>query len=180
MKGGKSLHSEEHGDFISITRDNVVFGMEISDFEKAFQKIKDKIIPYITEEILHKYKINRFQRLGVIFRYEFENKDISNQITKKVTGGKVKDPNEMFLQFSKKLPTLRGASTKGKDNYKNIIYKFETIDNKLGVEIDYQLYFTPNIFEASETNPKDFLDHAKKFNELEISNWLKIYTTKNG
>ncbi len=174
--GAKVLYSEEHDDVVSISRDEIILSLETDqDPDKVFKEIKDKILPYFIEEIMSRYLIKKVTRLGIIFRHKLNDKKLVDKISKELTFNSITEPNEMLVRFSKKLPTMRGVAVRGNDNYRNIIYTFETLEDDLLIDIDYQHYFSTPVSAATETNSEDFMDKSRSFMESESYTWLKKY-----
>lgn len=170
---GRILYSKSNESFISISRDDIIISLDTNTPTEDFEKIKEVVIPYFKEEIFNKYSINEINRLGLIFRHKLSNKTLLDKITEEVSLGNILQPNEMIVRFSKKIKTLKGEAVHGVDDYRNAIYKFETLGDNLLFDIDYQHYLLPPRTDIRDTKPSDFVQQARNYVESKVYTWLK-------
>lgn len=179
-EGGRILHQGETSNTrLVINKDDIVFSLDIKNFEEDFEKIKEVYLPYIVEQIISANQLSRVQRLGVIFRHSLENSSFSNETVKSVTSDKIDHPNDLIIRFSKKLGTMEAQAIQGKKDYKNAIFTLEYDNKNLFIDIDYQQYFHPIKEDVRDSKPYDFLDSAKLYIEKQYE-WLKTYQPENG
>ncbi len=179
-RGGKTLFSDKHETRLTINRDDIIFSYQIENPEDDYSRLKGIYIPYLVE-LVTKYEIHRIHRFGTIFRHEIANRHLADKVSSELTHNQVRDPNEFVARISKTMRTLKGEAIRDKNDYRNAIYTFETDENALYVDVDYQYYFEPKMADIRETNPSplNFLDDARKFIASQYD-WLKKFRENHG
>lgn len=176
-EGGRVLHrGEVNNTTLIINKDDIIFSLDIEDFEGDFKKLQETYLPYIVDQIILGNQLSRVQRLGVIFRHSLENSSFSDNTVKSITDSKVDSPNDLIIRFSKKIGTMEGQAVRGKHDYKNAIFTFEYDSKNLFIDIDYQQYFHPIKEDVRDAKPYDFLVSAKSYIEKQYE-WLKKHQT---
>jgi len=177
-EGGRILHrGEVDNTRLIINKDDIIFSLDVEDFDDDYKKMKDTYLPYIIDHVVGGNQLNRIQRLGAIFRHGFENSSFSDNTVKSITDDKIDSPNDLIIRFSKKIGTMEGQAVRGKHDYKNAIFTLEYDSRNLFIDIDYQQYFHPIKEDIRDTKPIDFLNSAKSYIENQYS-WLEKYKPK--
>lgn len=170
---GKILSNEDGSKSISIDRDNIVIKFDTNTPKETFNQLQKKIIPFITDKIFKKYKIEGINRIGVIFTHKISKLKEVEQITSKITNQKVVDPNSLLIRFSKKSLDLKGKATSEKNDYKNTIYTFEKTKDGIIADVDRQKYFEPALKDMRDAGLNDFFLETKAYLKQYIYPWLK-------
>ncbi|MEK7603868.1 MAG: hypothetical protein AAB461_01980 [Patescibacteria group bacterium] len=172
--GSKTVYNPDTKEFFSITRDDLIFNMQVDKFDIDFYKITSQFVPFITDTLMKKYKIGKVHRIGVIFRHELKQNSNLYKTVERLTENKIQEPTSLIFRFTEKMAAPNWVS-RGKDDYINTIYTFEQDNEKLFADLDYQIYLTPPVEDIRQAKPDKFLEDAKKFLVEKFHSWLKNY-----
>lgn len=165
------LNNGKTGDYFRINIENLIFYKTIDkDFDKQFTWIKEVVLPFF-ENLFKDNGIKNILRIGIVAESSLEvNKKIlalSNNLDPKFSG-----VNGTRVSFSKKYPTDFGLTKEEKNDYKNLIYNFDSKDEKLLATVDYQYFYSPSMDKLSDCNIEKIADDFKKFFEEDYLNTL--------
>jgi hypothetical protein len=74
----KVLFKKATNEYLRINTDDLILGIRVSgDFEKKYDWLKNKVIPYFGDELFGNFKIKNIMRLGIIFHHELKESDFS-------------------------------------------------------------------------------------------------------
>lgn len=135
------LSNPETGNYLLLSAENLIYKHVVgSSFDKDFKDFKERIIKCLLPDVIYKNEL-KVMRLGIVYSYELENSE-SEQFMKRYFRPECKYISD--LRFSKKEPDTVGGTVSGVSDYHNIIYTVGSIgDNKRGITLDYQYWFSP-------------------------------------
>ena len=116
------------------------------EYDQFFNRFNNFIVPSIIEE----YNIRDFSRIGIVYNFEFTDKEIYDKCLKNIINNKFSNVNS--IRFSEKDTTEKGRLFKETNDYINKLYSL-TITNDIAMfSYDYQYYFNPlkSIFKQCE------------------------------
>ena len=170
----KFLFHKDSKDFFRINSDEIVLKISIRNIEKDFKNLLEVLIPYLATNIISKYKIKNFSRFGIIFSHKFNSSKILHDLVKNFSNGKIEEPNNVHLSFTKKLASS-GSNISGVQDNINTIFSFIKVENKMIAELDYQKYFSPLREDIRDAKIEEFINDARKYLVNEVHPLLKDY-----
>lgn len=149
----KSITNEKTKNYIKFTQFDLVYSHNIEnktnsdvEYNEFFNRFNNFIVPSIIEE----YNIRDFSRIGIVYNFEFTDKEIYDKCLKNIINNKFSNVNS--IRFSEKDTTEKGRLFKETNDYINKLYSL-TITNDIAMfSYDYQYYFNPlkSIFKQCE------------------------------
>lgn len=149
----KSIANEKTKNYIKFTQFDLVYSHNFEDkinLEIEYNKFFDRFNNFIVPSIIEEYNIRDFSRIGIVYNFEFKDKEIYNKCLKNIIANNFSNVNS--IRFSEKDTTEKGKLFKGTDDYINKLYSL-TITNDIAMfSYDYQHYFNPlkSIFKQCE------------------------------
>ena len=179
LERGKKLFNDETGCSSVIATDDLIF-KHVFDDKKEELKGKDigwffnTIVKFIIPELLIFYKIRQIMRMGVLYLRIVDAESISKELIDTAVGEIQGETTKFNLDFHKKIPLEKSLAKKGVNDYKNIIYSIENIDEKkYRIGLDYQYYFKPYIDHLGDWKKHDFLEKSHAYLNETFYPWLK-------
>lgn len=149
----KTIANEKTKNHIKFTQFDLIYSHNFEkseNYEKENNKFWDRFNNYIVPDIIEKYNIRDFSRIGIVYTFEFKEikdyeKSLSNIITSNFT-------NVNNIKFSEKDTTEKGRLYKDTNDYINKLYSLNVNNNIAIFSYDFQYYFTPlkSIFKQCE------------------------------
>jgi hypothetical protein len=160
-------------DYLRINTDDLILKIKIdNDYSEKKKWLENEVIPFIYS-IFKNYNIRFIRRVGIVFGYNIERKDILDGFIKTFTEGKMESTSSAHLGFSEKFSDIKSIYSKSKDDYKKAIYLFEENDNKLYASFDFQHYFKPAIVKIDDISFDSLIEDAQTFLEKKFYPLLK-------
>ena len=168
----KKLYNEDNGNHLKVNHTDTILNFETTDFEKA-KEVTDNFKSQLLEKLLYKHKITRIQRIGFIYRFEFEDEDLVNGLVAKCSSFKTSDVRDLQLRFSKKIATT-SLPKRDINDYDNVIYSIikDSNSDRILLMVDYQHYYIPLISDTKMIDFDKFIKRVNKYNKKDVSNWL--------
>lgn len=140
----KSITNEKTKNYIKFTQFDLVYSHNIEDgmnseieYTNFFNRFNDFIVPNIIE----KYGIKDFSRIGIVYTFEFIDKKDYEKSLKKIVTNNFSNINS--IRFSEKDTTEKGRFYKETNDYINKLYSL-SVNNDIAIfSYDYQYYFNP-------------------------------------
>ena len=149
----KTIANEKTKNHIKFTQFDLIYSHNFEkseNYEKENSKFWDRFNNYIVPDIIEKYNIRDFSRIGIVYTFEFkEIKDYEKSLRNVITS---KFVNVNNIKFSEKDTTEKGRLYKDTNDYINKLYSL-TLDNDNAIfSYDFQYYFSPlkSIFKQCE------------------------------
>lgn len=172
----KILYNNETNDKLTINNSNIIIDLVFSEvFKKEnYSEILEKFNEEIIDGIMRNYKITEINRLGLIHRYVFPEKELAKNFIDKTIGKTLEGVNDINLTFSKKLPVSEALTIKEIFDYRNVIFNIikKADEDKLKLSVDYQKFFNPFLSSSSEIKFDNYINSMKDFNSKSFLNWL--------
>ena len=168
------LINEKTGNYLKITAADIIFrhSFEEKEFESEFSWFKKCVNELLIPEIILKYNVSKFTRIGIIFTYKFNNKDVFDSITKKIINTEMINVND--IRFSVKATVPNALLKKGVDDYINIIYNMSTDnDNNTLLSYDYQYYLKPKISDFRQFPHIKFIENSISSLDTKLYSWIE-------
>lgn len=169
-KSGKILLSE-NGSSLSIDLDSLILNLIVDDdIKTTILKINNNYYPYLVK-LLKKFRIENFNRLGMVFEHQLDNGAVINKIVKTITKEEIDAPDNLQLRFSKKIPKIEALVKKEIIDYGNIICTYNKNLDGLNIKLDYQIYFSPEIASISDVEFEKIFLSSQKYLEDKFYKW---------
>src|SRR4051794_36404288 len=99
---GRILASDDGITSLVIDIDSVVLTLKCADIGTTTQELEKKYIPYLAKHIFTQFHIEYINRLGIIYDFQTNSRNIGNAIISNATAGIFSSPEQMQLRFSEK------------------------------------------------------------------------------
>lgn len=176
----KSLLNQDTGNYLKITPHDIVFRHSFKakdnkkgnkEFAQSFPWFKRTVENYIIPEILIKYKINNFKRIGIVYTYELQEKNYAENLIKKLTNQSLVKATD--LRISVRENVKESLLKKDINNYINKIYMVNTEEeNKNIVSFDYQYYFEPLIADIRMFSTDNLINTSMESVKKTLYSWM--------
>lgn len=121
-------------------------------------------------------KITDFNRIGIVYAFEFENEDIIDALNDSLFKSNQFSPNSLRFSIQK---STKEAKKEGIDDYINIIFDInKTTDGHVTLNFDYQKYYIPNQKYFSPSEMKSFIDDSYNALKEELYERIESYEKK--
>jgi hypothetical protein len=172
----KVLINNETGDKLTINNSNIILEINfsnkfgLSDLDTLVKKFDSEII----ENVLKKYKITQFVRVGYIKRYLFDLETLAKSFIQNTIGSTFDGVNDIDLRFSKKFPVPDSLVKKEIYDYDNVIFNIikRSDRNEIFMSLDYQKHFIPHLESTGGIEFQKFVDKVNRFSGKTYLNWL--------
>jgi hypothetical protein len=162
------IFNDKTKDYIRINPENIILYKSVDeDFDKQFTWTKDVVLPFF-EDLFADNNIKNIVRIGFVIEFLLEKNEKILELPNSL-GDKFAGINGIRVSFSKKYPTDFGLTKEKKNDYKNVIYSFDSKEDKLAATIDYQYFYSPSMDKLTDCNIKQIADSFKKFFDEEYS-----------
>ncbi len=172
----KILYNNETGDKLTINNSNIILDIVFSDIFKKenYSELLERFNNEIIDGIMRTYKITEINRLGLIHRYVFPEKELAKNFIDKTIGKTLEGVNDINLTFSKKFPVSEALVKKEIFDYTNVIFNVikKANEDNLILSVDYQKYFDPFLSSSSELKFDNYIKSMTDFNSKSYLNWL--------
>ncbi len=166
---GKILLNES-GNTISVDYDNIILSLVVdANFDHVYQQINDIYYPYV-QNILNKFFIKNFDRIGIVFEHVFEGSAVVNNLIKGLTNSEISVPETLSLRFSKKI-AKETFWKKDIIDYGNVIVTYNKNLDGLNIKFDYQMHFSPEIDVIDDMPFESFSKSALEYLQAKFYNW---------
>lgn len=175
----RRLYNEKNANYLSISAGSIV--LEINLSQDATPDVLPDIIRHFGHDIINgimkEYSITGINRIGIVKRYIFEDKDLIKTFICKATEHTLEDVSDILLRFSRKYPIEEAIVKKNVNDYHNAIYTIlkRGDQDEMFVSIDYQRYYDPSLETPSQVNLSDFITRVESYNSLTFPKWLQNY-----
>jgi hypothetical protein len=176
----KVLFKRSTNEYLRLNTDDLILGIRVTgNFDKKYDWLKKRVIPYFESELFYKFNIKNIQRLGIILHHELkEYKPLNDAISTLTTKKMVRDIEDINISFSRKIDAVEALIRKGVEDYRNTIYNLTEINNILNADLDYQYYFKPALEDLRDGKPEQILKDAKDYLTDNFYKWLTVYEGK--
>ena len=172
----KILYNNETGDKLTINNSNIILDIVFGDIFKKedYGELLERFNSEIIDGIMRTYKITEINRLGLIHRYVFPEKELAKNFIDKTIGKTLEGVNDINLTFSKKFPVSEALVKKEIFDYTNVIFNVikKANEDNLILSVDYQKYFDPYLSSSSELKFDNYIKSMTDFNSKSYLNWL--------
>jgi len=160
------------GDLLSVDCDSLVLTTTVKCLEKEINRIRDSYYPYLLS-IINKFGVKNFNRLGMVFEHQIADSNLSGTVISQITNSKISSPEVFELKFSKKLASTEALWKKDVIDYNNVIVSYLKNEDGMGIRLDYQSYFSPEISSVNDLDAVGFVDSAIKYLRNTFYTWNK-------
>ncbi|MEX0313274.1 MAG: hypothetical protein AB3N18_03780 [Allomuricauda sp.] len=172
----KILFNDHTGDRLTINNSNIILDVVFDDaFKKEdYSEILKKFNTDIIDGIMKTYKITEINRMGVIHRYLFDDKELAKSFIDKTIGQTLDGVNDINLTFSRKFPVNEAMIKKEVYDYTNVIFNIIKKADKddMILSVDYQKYFDPFLTTSQDMKFESYVKAMEKFNSKNYVDWL--------
>ena len=151
----KIISNSNSKNYIKLTQFDLIYRHKIgetSNLEQEFEIFLDRIISQLVPLIIEKYEVREFSRIGIVFGFEFLNRDTYKNYLKNVINSNFSS-NINSIRFSEKIMTNESRLFKGTNDYMNKLYSLAINDKDTPIfSYDFQYYFNPikSVFKQCE------------------------------
>lgn len=176
----RALLNRENGDSLMIDSSNVVLEVSIGTADAKFsRKDTEQIIAAYKRQILNgifrEFKIKKIGRVGIVRKYVFPSKFLSDTFVDRTVGGTMEGITDINLRFSKRYPADESLVRKGVQDYYNVIYSIvkKPGASEVSMSVDYQMYFSPLLPNSAELDFDDFVSRVTGYNRKSFAQWVE-------
>jgi hypothetical protein len=176
--GQKVMLNEVTDDQLRIDNSNFILeiqfghdqGFKQPDYDKILINFNDQII----QGVMTKFKIQQIVRIGLINRLLFPLKDLAQSFVDKTIGKTLEGVSDINLRFSKKMPVPEALVKRDVNDWSNAIFNIikKADAEEIFMSVDYQLYYSPPLEQATQIEFAPFKKAANAFLEMRYLPWL--------
>lgn len=167
---GRILSDASGANSLMIDVDSVILNLETKDINTTLKDIQETYLPYIVKNIHKEFKIENFNRLGIV--YEFSLTGTPNHFLSRLTGGKFSTAQSGQFKFGSKEMELKSAVMNGLLDYKNYLIAIGFDEHEMQSKFDYQYYFEPEIKSTGDIDFSGFIKESEQQLQHKFLNWL--------
>ncbi len=173
--GEKILENQTTGDTLRINNSNIIATIHFKDNKLTAEDIFKGFENDIIKGVVKKFKIEKIDRLGVVFYHGFQNENFVNNIISKFDKTLDDNLDEFNVRFAKTLPSNDATTKRNVNDYDKVIRTVDTNKStgKATITVDYQRYFRPNIMIGDKFNTSSFYSIANNYRQNKFSEWCK-------
>jgi len=155
----KMLINSNTDDYLKITPHDLIFSYNFRNsdgFQEKFKWFQKVVKKEIIENIIEKFSLENFKRVGLVFEHYFDTNSEIEKIVNTLFNTDIIEPKD--IRFSARTPAnIQIMLDKSKTDYINRIFTIanDDKDNNI-ISFDYQYYFEPKIKDFSLFNMDKF------------------------
>ncbi len=157
--------------YLKVNTDDIIFRHSIEkDLHNDIEFMKE-YLKYI-RKLLRKYNIQNITRIGIIYNHKFKGDQSKfDDAIKSITNNTLVETDNFSFSFSKKIPDPTALYDTDVDDYRNVIYIFKKISDKIfSASVDYQKYFKPPLEYIEDELYENLLNDSRHFLEKKFYN----------
>lgn len=172
----KFLRAGNKDEYLRINTDDIIINTLVdNNLQSRYDWLKNKIIPYLKNNLFLKHKIKNIIRIGIVFHHEFARFKELNNVILTLTNDRIKETNNIKLSFTEKQIVPESLYRKGFSDYKNIIYTFDQKESNIVASLDFQYYNNPIIEDLRDSFIDKITADALIFLKNNYYEWIKSY-----
>ncbi len=139
--------------YIKLTQFDLIYRHKVTKDDNEENELNlfwERVNNYIVPSVIDKYNIRDFSRIGIVYSFEFDDKNFYSKCLENIINNKFSNINS--IRFSEKDLTAEGRLFKETEDYINKLYSLAITNDIAMFSYDYQYYFKPlkSIFKQCE------------------------------